>query len=203
MFSSIDGQRTRARKRPLQARSRETVGAIIEAAARILESQGLDGFTTNAVAEKAGVSIGTLYQYFPDKDALLGSLIARETALLLEDAEAARSEPDGQAALVILIRAAVTHQLRRPALARTLDFEEARLPLDPDTQDVRGRFRAILAEVLSRPDLPSQADLATAAVDVAAILRGMVDAAGEREETEQGPLLTRVRRAVFGYLGIL
>lgn len=195
-----DSQRARPRKQPLQARAQKTVEAIIEATARILENHGHDGFTTNAVAERAGVSIGTLYQYFPNKEALLGALIARETALLVDDAELVVAEPSGLAALDLLIGAAVAHQLRRPALARLLDFEESRMPLDVDRQRVRGRFQAILADLLSRPDLPPQTDLATATADVAAIIQGILDAAGERGETAQDALMARVRRAVVGYL---
>jgi AcrR family transcriptional regulator len=71
------------RKTPLQKRSAETVAVILEAAARILELFGFEGFNTNAIAERAGVSIGSLYQYFPSKDALLSGLIAREVAPLL------------------------------------------------------------------------------------------------------------------------
>lgn len=174
--------------------------AIVEATARILEIHGHDGFTTNAVAEKAGVSIGTLYQYFPNKEALLGALIARETALLVGDAALAMAETSGPAALDRLIKAAVAHQLRRPALARLLDFEESRMPFDADRRRVRGRFHDILASLLARPDLPPQPDLLTATADVAAIIQGMLDAAGERGETAPEALLTRVRRATVGYL---
>lgn len=66
------------RRRPKQARSRATCDAILEAAAQILERDGATGFNTNAVAERAGVSIGTLYQYFPDKQAILLEAAARE-----------------------------------------------------------------------------------------------------------------------------
>jgi AcrR family transcriptional regulator len=195
-------QRARPRKQPRQARARHTVEAIIEASARILEEQGHGGFTTNAAAELAGVSIGTLYQYFPDKNALLGALITRETTLLVEEAEAACVMPEGQQALNALIQAAVRHQVRRPRLARLLDFEEARLPLDAGTQVVRSRFVAILAEILARPDLPRQSDMAAATGDVAAIMRGMIDAAGERGEHGQEALVARVGRAVLGYLSM-
>jgi AcrR family transcriptional regulator len=65
----------KARKVPAQSRSQETVTVILEASARILESDGLRGFNTNAIAERAGVSIGSLYQYFPNKDAIVLALI--------------------------------------------------------------------------------------------------------------------------------
>ena len=200
MTNHATDQRARPRKQPSQARARHTVDAIVEAAARILEEQGHGGFNTNAVAERAGVSIGTLYQYFPDKDALLGALIGRETARSLAEVESAARAPSGSEALDAVIRAAVGHQVRRPRLARLLDFEESRLPLDADTQAVRASFAAILGSILTRADLPRQEDLTVVTADVAAILRGMVDAAGEREETDQHALAKRVRRAVLGYL---
>ena len=69
--------RTTPRKRPRQARSRATVDAVLEATARVLVKRGFDGLTTNLVAEAAGVSIGSLYQYFPNKAALVGALIEK------------------------------------------------------------------------------------------------------------------------------
>jgi AcrR family transcriptional regulator len=151
--------RPRPRKAPKQARSLETVKVIVEAAARILERDGFEGFSTNAVAERAGVSIGSLYQYFPSKEALIGALIVRETSQLIDDAEAAMTEPSGAAALSALIQACIAHQFHRPTLARLLDFEEARLPFDADTRKVSERFRAILSTVLLRPDFPRQSDV--------------------------------------------
>jgi AcrR family transcriptional regulator len=72
------------RKRPTQARSKATVDAIVEAAARILSDGGWAGFTTNKVAAAAGVSIGSYYQYFPDKNALIETIRDRH----LEDCRA-------------------------------------------------------------------------------------------------------------------
>jgi AcrR family transcriptional regulator len=69
--------RTRPRKRPRQARSKATVDTILQATTRVLVKQGFDGLTTNAVAAAAGVSIGSLYQYFPNKEALVLALIDR------------------------------------------------------------------------------------------------------------------------------
>lgn len=58
------------RKEAKQRRAKETVRAIVEAATHILNTQGASGFTTNHIAKKAGVSIGSLYQYFPNKDSI-------------------------------------------------------------------------------------------------------------------------------------
>ena len=66
------------RRTPRQARSRAAVEAIVEAAAQIVERSGPDALTTQAVAERAGVSIGTLYQYFADKQAILVAAARRE-----------------------------------------------------------------------------------------------------------------------------
>lgn len=81
------------RRIPRQARAAETVALILEATAQILEAGGLPAFTTNAVAERAGVSIGTLYQYFADKNAILLALAQREMeATLAKVAQAGQEE---------------------------------------------------------------------------------------------------------------
>jgi AcrR family transcriptional regulator len=105
------------RKQPTQARSSETVNVILEAAARILETRGFAGYTTNAVAERAGVSIGSLYQYFPNKDALTAALIDRETVPLVSALAGAAQTKSCMTGFDRLINAAVAHQMRRPELA--------------------------------------------------------------------------------------
>lgn len=70
--------RVSSRKQPKQARSRELVAAILEAATQVLEAEGAQRFTTARVAERAGVSIGSLYQYFPNKAAILFRLQSDE-----------------------------------------------------------------------------------------------------------------------------
>src|SRR5580765_1998696 len=66
-----------ARKQPRQGRSQVTVDAIVTAAERVIERTGVTGLTTTAVAEIAGVSIGSLYQYFPNREAILGAVVER------------------------------------------------------------------------------------------------------------------------------
>lgn len=68
---------TSPRKSPRQERSRITVERILDAAARIFQEQGYLGTTTNEIADEAEVSVGSLYQYFPNKDALLVALTRR------------------------------------------------------------------------------------------------------------------------------
>ena len=74
-FSAGKSPRGRARKLPTQARSRALVDALLQATARILVEGGWDALTTNRVAREAGVSVGSLYQYFPDKEALVTGLV--------------------------------------------------------------------------------------------------------------------------------
>jgi AcrR family transcriptional regulator len=75
---------TSPRKEAIQARSRATVDALIEATARILVREGFDRASTNRIAEAAGVSIGSLYQYYPSKEALVAAVIDRHQQELMQ-----------------------------------------------------------------------------------------------------------------------
>ena len=72
-----DNPPTQLRKSPRQARSRETVEVLLEAATRVLVEAGFEGASTNRIARVAGVSVGSLYQYFPNKAAIVRMLIER------------------------------------------------------------------------------------------------------------------------------
>ncbi len=74
----------KGRRRPVQGRSQATVDALLAAAAQILARHGPDAATTNAIAERAGVSIGSLYQYFADKEALIDALAELHVAEMTE-----------------------------------------------------------------------------------------------------------------------
>jgi AcrR family transcriptional regulator len=75
---------TKPRKNASQGRSRATVDALIEATAHILVREGFDKASTNRIAEKAGVSIGSLYQYFPSKEALVAAVMERHNQQLMQ-----------------------------------------------------------------------------------------------------------------------
>lgn len=83
---------TDPRKPASQARSRATVDALIEATARILVRDGFDKASTNRIAEEAGVSIGSLYQYYPGKDALVAAVIDRHSQAQMRVVRAALAE---------------------------------------------------------------------------------------------------------------
>lgn len=187
----------RPRKAPSQSRSEETVAAIVEAAAQVLEAEGFEGFNTNAVARRAGVSIGSIYQYFPGKDALTVALIQRETRRFYDDMAVALTKRSGKAALEYLIGAAVRQQLQRPILARLLDIEEGRPPLRHaiGTSALQSLFKTIIERAVPKHKQPE-----VVAGDLYGIIRGLVDAAGERGETDIASVERRLRAAVFGYL---
>jgi AcrR family transcriptional regulator len=194
-------QSLKPRKSPVQRRSSQTVDAVLEAAARILETRGLAAWTTNAVAERAGVSIGSLYQYFPNRDALTVALIERETAQLLADIDSAAQGETSRSCIQGMVRASVAHQMRRPVLARIIDFEERRLPVGERHQRVADTIHAVLVAALTvKRDAQRVEDASLAAHDLLAIVHGMVDAAAAREESDPAALETRVMRAVEGYL---
>jgi AcrR family transcriptional regulator len=101
------------RRRPLQARSRDKVSYLLEAAAQVFRAEGY-GATTNRIAVRAGVSIGTLYEYFPNKEALLLALAERH----VEEAErgiGAALEQSDLAALLPALQEAVLSSQRYPS----------------------------------------------------------------------------------------
>src|ERR1700684_3017742 len=77
------------RKTPRQARSVATVDAIFEATIQVLLADGARGLTTSRVAERAGVSVGTMYQYFPHKQSLLYAVLQQHLAAVAGAVEAA------------------------------------------------------------------------------------------------------------------
>ena len=85
-----------SRKEPRQARSNDLVSAVLDAAVQVLMAEGAQRFTTARVAERAGVSVGSLYQYFPNKAAILFRLQSdewRRTSVLLREILQSTAEP--------------------------------------------------------------------------------------------------------------
>lgn len=117
---------------PQQERSRRRVEALLDAAADELAEHGYAGTTTTAVAARAGVPIGSLYQWFPDKDALLWGLADRHLRaggqVVLDALERAAAAPDLEASVATLVRAAVDANDGDPRVHRILYREAPRPP---------------------------------------------------------------------------
>ena len=193
---------TDPRKRPRQARSMATFDVVLEGAAHILETKGLHGFNTNAVARQAGVSIGSLYQYFPSKEALLVELIRRKRTALIEKMQDASSRLEASDLRTIadgLVRAGIAHWVERPELARSLEYAETTLDLGPETEALKRQIVVVVAKALAPHGVENPE---TAARDLAALTRGMADSSGPFGKADVSQLEQRVRRAVYGYLGI-
>jgi AcrR family transcriptional regulator len=111
------------RRVPTQARAHATIEAIFEATARIIERDGVAALNTNVIAERAGLSIGTLYEYFPNKEAVLIAMARRRLA---QDERVVRQAlydaiDDPAAPLIrIAIRTLVALQRERPKVRRAI-----------------------------------------------------------------------------------
>ncbi|MCE1186225.1 MAG: TetR family transcriptional regulator [Rhodocyclales bacterium] len=131
--------RITARKAPKQARSTELVASILEAAAQVLAQEGAARFTTARVAERAGVSVGSIYQYFPNKAAILFRLQVNEwhqtTALLIRLLEEPGLPPFTR--LSNLVRAFIQSECAEAPMRIALD-DAAPLYRDaPETREIR------------------------------------------------------------------
>ncbi|WP_323777213.1 TetR/AcrR family transcriptional regulator [Leisingera sp.] len=188
------------RKQAAQPRSRATQAAIVEAAARILETSGSAGLTTNAIAARAGVSIGSLYQYFPNKEAVLAALLRTKRAELLSwmrAAVSANQEAPPEKALQALLDAGMRHQVERPRLALEAEYAGQQLHLAEETAALADEMAQLILETVRR--LQPAAGLQEAR-DVVAIAKGIINAAALSSEAGGPGLAARVRRAVRGYL---
>lgn len=188
------------RKQPRQRRAAATVDVVLEASARILQKEGLAGFNTNEVARVAGVSVGSLYQYFPTKEAILAEIVRRKRVRLWEalsvELELA-AEQDFEVTVRRLIEATLRHQAGNQELARALDYAYAALPLQAETEALNAKIIGGIADILPADVRPDQI---TVARDIVAIVRGMIDSASTSGAWTPDDLVPRICRAVEGYL---
>ena len=129
-----DRRKLRPRKEPSQERSRQTVEAILQATAYILVAGGYPALTTNRVAERAGVNIATLYQYFPSKEAIFAELLRRHVAETRAAALAVLVSKRGrglEATARAMVEAGIAAHRITPALHRIFTEEAPRLGLGP------------------------------------------------------------------------
>jgi AcrR family transcriptional regulator len=143
-----------SRRTPRQRRARVTVDAVLDSVARLLARGGVAAVTTNRIAEAAGVSIGSVYQYFPDKQAIFAALLARhlERVAALVEGTLART---GSASLEDRVRALVEGMIAAHAAdPRLHDLLYSKLPHDDDRDSpVKVRMHAAYRRAVeeSRP----------------------------------------------------
>ncbi|GAA0960147.1 TetR/AcrR family transcriptional regulator [Actinocorallia libanotica] len=167
-------RRLRPRKRPGQLRAVETRERLLAAAARVFAEHGYAAGTTNRIAEAAGHSIGSLYQYFPNKDAILVELAAAHARSGIESIR--RRLEDGplpetlDGRLRLFVRAAIDNHRDDPALHRVL-FEQA--PRPPELLEY---LQEAEREGISAAERLLSADPQVSVTDVAMAARLVVNA---------------------------
>jgi AcrR family transcriptional regulator len=146
----LDG---RLRKTPRQARSRSTVEAILEAAERVLRNEGYHAASTNRVARVAGFSVGSLYQYFDDKRAVVGALLdqaLRSEAERLGQALDALARVEPAAARERLVRSVLSERRAQAHLLRILDAHGRELGYEAPLRHSLRAQAGLLADPLHR-----------------------------------------------------
>ena len=158
---------TKPRKAPTQARAQATVEAILAATKTVLVKDGYEAASTNRVAEVAGVSIGSLYQYFPSKAALLAELIQRHMGRMFEvlatTAQQGETSSIEEAARTVIRAVFAAHRVN-PKLHRVLIEQMARLGTLEALESFEVQTQALIEQFL----LSHRAELRPKNVKVAA-----------------------------------
>ena len=162
------------RKIPKQARSKRMVEDVIEAAARILEMSGADALTTNMIAEVAGVSPGSVYQYFSDKQSIIGALIEREANAFMKVSENAFKGLSGIEAMIAFAKALTLHRLKRPKLTLQLILLDPTLTASPESARINERIYHLLMDLVNRSGVLTAEGASVAVMDMMGIMRGMM-----------------------------
>lgn len=150
---------------PKQSRSRATYDAILESATRILVESGWQAVNTNAVAERAGVSIGSLYEYFPNKEAIIDAIAMRHInegkELFSRTAETLPSMRTTHRLVEALVSAIVSVHQGSPDLHRKLSSEvplsvEVKQEVQQLRQSILTAIAALLSTEVNNPGLVAQ-----------------------------------------------
>ncbi|WP_374377327.1 TetR/AcrR family transcriptional regulator [Dongia sp.] len=203
MSTRIAKSKSVMRKAPSQSRSRATVAAIVEAATRILAAQGWAAFTTNKVAEAAGVSIGSLYQYFPDKLSLIEAIRKQhlDDCLAVLRRAAAGGKTQSQL-LEDLVGSIIAIHSIHPGLHRVLldeapSAETFRNPQDAFEQEYLACYRTWVAAFRGGKARASDEAIAIVLSDA---IDGIVHNAARRGTLQSAAVKTELMRLVRGYL---
>ena len=188
------------RKAPRQRRSQVMVDVILQAAARVLAKSGWAKFNTNEVARIAGVSIGSLYQYFPNKLALAEAIRQQHLAAILQVLAGASTQEDSLAIRVErLIEGIIAAHLINPSLHRVL-LDEVPLSERSAHQEFEQQYaefyRQFVVTTLSR----DSARATVVAVVLASAVEGVVHDAARRDQLGSDEIKLELQRLIMAYL---
>ena len=194
---------TVARKLPRQKRAQLTVDALVQAVERILARDGVDGLTAARVAEVAGVSVGSLYQYFPGKEAIFAALAERYMEQFFDTfARALAASPEAPIATVVegMLRALLALQEVQSRIQPILYDAMPSLGLTPRLVALLDRYTAELARFLAARD--AVADPPAAAWVLVHAMEGLVRRYGIAgpSETDRPRYLAEVMRLLVGFV---
>ncbi|MGV3526155.1 MAG: TetR/AcrR family transcriptional regulator [Candidatus Sericytochromatia bacterium] len=199
--------KSQPRKQPRQARSQAMVENILQAAAEVLIDKGYARTNTNLVAAAAGISVGSLYQYFPHKDALIAALHTRHVthmhAVIGDTLQAAAARDlDLSAAVHELVQAWMRAHEIAPELHRILEAEAPFFDLAPDAPEVQQIHAAIRALLTRYRSAITPPDLELATYIVLKTIESLVHALviAPPEGLSQAALGEGIVEAVLGYL---
>lgn len=200
--------KTKPRKRPRQERSKATVETILAATARVLVKKGFDGLTTNSVAEQAGVSIGSLYQYFPSKEALVAALIEQHidqmNAAILHELTRVAQLPMAQAVRAVIELTIRAHSIE-PELHRVLTEQVPRVGRLARLAEADSICRRMVSGILAaRKDELAISDPDTAAFVLVASIEAITHRAAlfSPERLRDPRLIDEAVALVTRYLGV-
>ncbi|MFI5299014.1 MAG: TetR/AcrR family transcriptional regulator [Polyangiales bacterium] len=196
--------RTSARKKPKQARSQETVETILAAAAHVFVREGHARATTNRIAIAAGVSIGSLYQYFPSKDAIAVELLRRYRARILSLVSERLSAIE-EASFEVVVRALMKSLLRAegidPGLHRVLIEQVLRTPARREVHGFEDSLEALLADIFRRVDSRKKIDHDLRAFLVVRVVLAVIHAAiVDRPHVDRDAVADELTRMVVRYV---
>jgi len=197
--------RTNPRKQATQARAAATVEAILNATARILVKEGYDHASTNKVAATAGVSIGSLYQYFPSKEALVAALAERHLqemrALIYGELPKLLSLPVA-AGIERAVRLMVAAHSVDPKLHKVLVEQVPRVGKLERVEGLEREMVGLTASYLeAKKDEVAVRDFALSAYVAVGMIESLTHAAVlTRPEILGEPFIREVTRAVVRYL---
>ena len=199
--------RTAPRKAPTQQRSRATVDAIVDATARVLVRDGYDALSTNRVAQEAGVSVGSLYQYFPGKEALVAAVMEQYASRMQENiaARMTNAPPAATAEEVAteLIRAMLVAQQAEPRLHRVLVEQVPRIGALRRLHELFTNYeRLVEAWLTENADRIEVKDAKMASFVLVAAVEGLVNRAtlDRPDLVASGKLEEQILRLVLAYV---